>query len=166
MLFVGDNTAYSGSVVDTYPDNAKAFTYKLSGGSQRPTSRPVSKNITINVKGSKKIQLSASDVDNDSLSFRIIEKPAHGTLTATNEARSILVYHPDAGFSGDDSFRFVANDGTYDSSIHRVSLKIAADGGSESGSSESGGSLPIEWVVMLGMIVFWRRRKSAMSALL
>ena len=160
VLFVGDNTAYSGSVVDTYPDNAKAFTYKLSGGSQRPTSRPVSKNITINVKGSKKIQLSASDVDNDSLSFRIIEKPAHGTLTATNEARSILVYHPDAGFSGDDSFRFVANDGTYDSSVYQVSLKIAADSGGESGSSESGGSLPIEWVVMLGMIVFWRRRKS------
>ena len=160
ILFVGDNSAYSGSKVDNYPDNLKAFTYKLSGGSQRPTNRPQAKGMTVNAAGATTIRLSANDADNDAINFRVIEKPAHGSLTATNESRSVLVYHPDANFTGQDSFRFVANDGTYDSSVRLVRLKVTTGGGTPGSGSGGGGSFPLEWVIGLGFLSFMRRYRN------
>lgn len=69
------------------------------------------------------ITLTGTDADGDSLTYRVLGPPAHGTLTGTAPA---LVYTPAAGFRGGDSFAFVANDGKADSPQATVWMTVAA----------------------------------------
>lgn len=50
-----------------------------------------------------------SDPDGDPLTALVPEQPAHGTLSATGDGQ--LVYRPDPGFAGTDSFEYVLGDG-------------------------------------------------------
>ena len=68
------------------------------------------------------ITLSGDDPDGDLLRFTVTGEPAHGTLTG--EAPD-LVYTPDAGYPGPDSFTFVADDGTGPSLPATVSVSVA-----------------------------------------
>ncbi|MBI2513200.1 MAG: tandem-95 repeat protein, partial [Opitutae bacterium] len=70
----------------------------------------------------KAITLAGSDADNDALTFAVIEPPAHGALSGTPPS---LVYTPQQNFSGNDSFRFAASDGSLISAPATVSLHIA-----------------------------------------
>ena len=67
------------------------------------------------------VSLSGQDDDSDSLTFRVLTQPANGTLSGPVTA---LLYTADAGFSGTDSFTFVANDGTVDSAPATVTLQV------------------------------------------
>ena len=67
------------------------------------------------------ITLAAEDPDGDSLDFSVIENPAHGSLSS---AAPDLVYTPDNGFQGNDSFTFQADDGLLDSNVATVSLTV------------------------------------------
>jgi hypothetical protein len=50
-----------------------------------------------------------SDADNDALTFtRTAPEPQHGTATAAN---GVITYTPAAGYTGPDSFGYIANDG-------------------------------------------------------
>ncbi|MCD8483117.1 MAG: Ig-like domain-containing protein [Verrucomicrobia bacterium] len=66
------------------------------------------------------IVLTASDIDNDPLTFSIATQPDHGTLSGTPPA---LVYTPDAGFYGQDTFTFTAFDGEDSSAPATESLQ-------------------------------------------
>ena len=67
------------------------------------------------------ILLSGSDVDGNALTYRVATNPAHGTLSGTAPS---LTYAPTAGYTGPDSFTFVANDGVVDSTPATVSLTV------------------------------------------
>ncbi|NNF60478.1 MAG: tandem-95 repeat protein, partial [Gammaproteobacteria bacterium] len=69
------------------------------------------------------ITLTGSDADGDTLSFTVVTgpDPAKGTLSGTAPN---LTYTPLANFNGADSFTFVVNDGTADSSSVAVALTI------------------------------------------
>lgn len=67
------------------------------------------------------ITLIANDADNDPLIYTVIDNPAHGTLSGTAPD---LTYTPDAGFSGLDSFTFMAHDGTTDSNIATITIRV------------------------------------------
>lgn len=67
------------------------------------------------------ILLSASDMDGDALSYRIVGGPTKGTLTGTAPS---LTYTPSPNANGADSFSFVANDGKADSQAAAVSIII------------------------------------------
>ena len=69
------------------------------------------------------IVLSGSDIDGDSLSYRVVGQPTHGTLSGTGPN---LTYTPEADYFGADSFGFVVNDGTVDSVTATVSITITA----------------------------------------
>ena len=70
------------------------------------------------------IILQASDADNDTLTYRVLTQPKHGTLTGVAPA---LHYLPNLNYVGEDSFTFVVNDGTVDSKIATISMDITAD---------------------------------------
>ena len=57
------------------------------------------------------VTLSGSDVDGDSLTFAVVQQPAHGTLTGTAPN---LTYTPAANYNGPDSFTFKVSDGQVD----------------------------------------------------
>jgi hypothetical protein len=67
------------------------------------------------------IALGGHDVEGDALTFRVIGSPSHGALSG---AAPNLVYTPAAGFSGADSFSFVANDGAADSTAATVTIQV------------------------------------------
>ncbi len=69
------------------------------------------------------ITLQAADADGDRLTYRIITKPAHGTLT-NNAGGAKLVYLPAPGYVGADCFTFVAHDGTVDSNLAAVPITV------------------------------------------
>ena len=55
------------------------------------------------------VPLPATDVDGDSLTYSIVDQPAHGALSGSGASRT---YTPDPNYNGPDSFTFKANDGT------------------------------------------------------
>jgi uncharacterized repeat protein (TIGR01451 family) len=63
-----------------------------------------------------------TDLDDDSLTLRILTSPMHGSLV-TN-ASGTLRYSPDANYNGTDTFTYVANDGVADSQAVTVLLNI------------------------------------------
>ena len=74
------------------------------------------------VKGSAKvITLTGSDVDGDPLTYEIAIPTAHGTLSGTAPN---LTYTPATGYSGSDSFSFIANDGIFDSEAATIGITV------------------------------------------
>jgi hypothetical protein len=67
------------------------------------------------------ILLSGTDVDGDVLQFNITSFPSHGTLTGFVPN---LIYIPDEGFVGDDSFTFVVFDGIEESRPATLSIQV------------------------------------------
>ncbi|MEO7100839.1 MAG: tandem-95 repeat protein [Luteolibacter sp.] len=67
------------------------------------------------------INLLGSDPDADAMTYTVITQPQHGTLTGTAPA---LVYTPASNFNGIDSFSFIVNDGTTDSSPATAAIMV------------------------------------------
>ncbi|WP_291995607.1 tandem-95 repeat protein [Candidatus Accumulibacter sp. ACC003] len=62
------------------------------------------------------------DVDGDALSVLVVSPAAHGTLTRDDEQR--LIYTPDANWSGEDTFTYLADDGQARSAVATVRLVV------------------------------------------
>ncbi len=69
------------------------------------------------------VSVSASDVESASLSFVVSTPPSHGVVSGNGPD---FIYTPNPGFSGSDSFSFVANDGLSDSVPALVSIVVNA----------------------------------------
>jgi len=74
--------------------------------------------ITLDEDTSKTIIFAGTDVEGDALSYTITSQPTHGTISGNN------TYTPNANYFGSDSFGFVANDGTVDSTEATVNITI------------------------------------------
>ncbi|HYO55550.1 kelch repeat-containing protein [Archangium sp.] len=115
-----------------------SFTFKVNDGilqSQVVTvslwvmnSIPSAKSLSLQttVDTSVAVTLLASDADGDALTYTLVTQPAHGTLTGTPPA---LLYTPDSGFTGSDSFTYKAGDGTSSSRTVAVSLEVTDPSG-------------------------------------
>jgi len=67
------------------------------------------------------VLLTASDPDEDPLTYEIVAQPAHGTLSGTAPE---LTYTPSANYNGPDSFSYKVSDGTFESNVATVSITI------------------------------------------
>jgi peptidoglycan/xylan/chitin deacetylase (PgdA/CDA1 family) len=67
------------------------------------------------------IVLSATDADNQSLEYRVLNGPQNGSLSGTLPN---IVYSPNDNFSGQDNFTFLASDGIADSNTATVSILV------------------------------------------
>ena len=92
----------------------------LPFGSNNP---PIANNqaVTVNKNTQQAITLTATDSNNDPLTYTVLTQPAHGTLTGTAPN---LNYNPDTDYVGTDSFSFKADDGTVDSNAATVSITV------------------------------------------
>jgi hypothetical protein len=70
------------------------------------------------------ITLSGDDANGDSIAFDLVEAPLHGNLNGFEPATGSVIYTPDPGFSGFDSFTFQVNDGIADSDPATVMLSV------------------------------------------
>jgi len=83
----------------------------------------------------KTITLTASDADDDPLTFTVTSGPSHGGLdtttpaadcSAVNTCSAQVDYTPALNYNGPDSFDFKVNDGTVDSAPATVSITVVA----------------------------------------
>ena len=68
-----------------------------------------------------RVKLEGRDFDGDTITYRIVAKPKHGTLSGTAPN---LIYKSYTGYAGSDSFTYVANDGELDSEIATVNFDV------------------------------------------
>jgi hypothetical protein len=90
-----------------------------------PNTAPVATAQSVSVQSGQSlvITLSGTDADGDALTFSVVSGPAHGSLGGTAPT---LVYTPAGGFTGTDSFQFIANDGRDPSTAATVAINVLA----------------------------------------
>jgi VCBS repeat-containing protein len=71
-------------------------------------------------------RLSASDAEDDGLTYRIVGSAGKGSVTITNASTGAYTYTPNANANGADTFTFKANDGALDSSTATITVTIAS----------------------------------------
>jgi hypothetical protein len=79
--------------------------------------------VTTQEDKSVSITLVGNDPDGDSLSYRVIKGPSHGSLKGTAPK---LRYSPKVNFNGSDSFTFKVSDKTAESATATVSITVEA----------------------------------------
>src|SRR6185436_8346828 len=113
-----DASQISSAFGGTFNSNGQVL--HLPFGSNSP---PVANNQVVNVNKNtqKAITLTATDPNNDPLTYAIVTPPQNGTLSGTAPN---LTYNPNLNHVGKDSFTFKANDGTTESNVAGVSITI------------------------------------------
>lgn len=66
--------------------------------------------------------VTASDIEGARLTFRAVAQPNHGTLLL--DPNGGYTYTPATNFSGTDNFTFTANDGSFDSTVAKISITV------------------------------------------
>jgi hypothetical protein len=115
-----------------------SFTFKANDGSTDSNiaavyitiqnGQPVAnaQSVTVIKNTAKSITLSATDPNNDPLTYAIVTPPSHGVLSPSGTGGPSRTYTPTTDYVGPDSFAFKANDGTVDSNVATVSIAVAA----------------------------------------
>jgi hypothetical protein len=71
--------------------------------------------------------LSASDSENENITFSIISEPSHGMITNFSRNDGFVTYAPTPGYIGTDSFSFyVLDDHKQSSNVAKVSINVNA----------------------------------------
>jgi hypothetical protein len=106
-------------------------TINVTPANDRPVA--VSRSIWAFGHSGTAITLKGTDIDGDSLTFAVTRQPAHGTLSGTSPN---LVYTPTRGYTGADSFEFVAKDKSLTSAPGTISINVATGTNNEPSSQE------------------------------
>ncbi len=93
----------------------------IIGINDPPIATPQS--VETNVDTALPITLSGMDIENNPLTFSVESDPDHGILSGIAPD---LTYTPAAGYSGPDSFTFIANDGSVDSMPATISITVVS----------------------------------------
>jgi PKD repeat protein len=113
------------------------FTYKANDGTADSNTAtvtvtinavndaPVTENQTASTDEDTAVEitLTATDVENDNLTFTIVSDVSNGT---TSLSGATVTYTPTANFNGTDTFTFKANDGTDDSNTSTVTITVTS----------------------------------------
>ena len=79
---------------------------------------------TLTVNADQGVLANDTDTDDDSLTAAIVSQPDHGTVSFNTDGS--FTYTPTAGYHGDDTFTYKANDGTVDSAAATVTINVNA----------------------------------------
>ena len=106
-------------------DNATLHSYADNPVQSNMT--PVAQDQRIEtIKGvSERLVLKATDINGDPLSYTIVTPPSHGTFTGTGANR---IYTSGSTYQGSDYFTYKVNDGTVDSNLATVIIRIGSPG--------------------------------------
>ncbi|MGX9462715.1 Ig-like domain-containing protein, partial [Shewanella sp. A14] len=99
----------------------QAFSVNVNEVNSAPVASDTS--VALDEDGSLSISFSATDPDNDILSFEVLTQPTSGKL---DKHGSVWLYTPEADFNGEDSISFIAKDAELSSQPGLVSIKVKA----------------------------------------
>ncbi|MFH2130838.1 MAG: D-alanyl-D-alanine carboxypeptidase [bacterium] len=92
---------------------------KIEGRNDPP--RTTDTRLTVPEDGSIPFIMTASDPEENALTYRLLESPSHGTLSGTPPK---LTYTPHANFHGEDQLRFMASDGDLQSLPGTIKITV------------------------------------------
>ncbi|MAD89651.1 MAG: hypothetical protein CMK64_08115 [Pseudoalteromonas sp.] len=118
------NDTFTYTVADAAGAVSNEATVTMTINSVNDAPVATAQSVDLDEDGSLVITLAATDEENDDLSFSIATNVASGSLVQQTE--TTWLYTPNADFNGADSFTFIANDGTDDSSEATVSITVNA----------------------------------------
>ena len=115
-----------------YDDNPFRFT-----GGLAPNRSPVADDQALStLQGhALPITLTATDPDDDPLTFALTDAPRHGIVTGSG---SSVTYTPAADFSGVDTFAFTAGDGESTPDEGRITIEVTPPTNTGGGTGGSG----------------------------
>lgn len=117
----GDNATFTFKVNDgTLDSNIATVTLSVDNVNDPPVA--YSTCVTTNEDTPVQISLSATDADNDPLTYHIQRGPRHGSLGTISQNQ--VTYTPHADWHGTDTFTFYANDGQDDSNVANVTVIV------------------------------------------
>jgi hypothetical protein len=104
-------------------NNAILDSFTINKAANSP---PVANNQDIDViqNTATPITLTATDPDNNPLTYSIVSQPPNGSVTPTTPGGPARTYTPDTNHLGPDSFTFRANDGTVNSNTATVNIDV------------------------------------------
>ncbi|MEJ7641520.1 MAG: Ig-like domain-containing protein [Candidatus Nitrosocosmicus sp.] len=94
-----------------------------------------SQSVTTTANTPADITLRATDQDGNALTYAIASEPKSGEISGFDKATGALIYTPNEGFTGKDSFAFKASDGTQDSNTAQVAVTVIESQDSTRGNS-------------------------------
>lgn len=127
FALLADNSAYPGGTgLDIFPDDMFSsrtgyfgYTFYSETTNTVPVAQP--SNYAINTGESIDVELKGYDMDRDVLTYTVTSMPTKGTLSGTAPN---LVYMPDEGATGEDTFMFTVSDDQSSSSPASVTVMI------------------------------------------
>lgn len=144
--FVGD-TSFAYVANDGFVDSAIAWiSIKVKASNSKPVA--AASTLTANWNTGTAVALSGTDVDSDVLTFSVVKQPLNGVLSGTPPN---LVYVPNTGFKGADSFTFLANDGVLNSAVASVSITVVNPNNRAPASAAWAVSTPMKTAVPVGL---------------
>ena len=95
--------------------------------SQELNRAPISLNrsFTTAINVALPVNLTATDPDDDTLTYAIMASPSHGMLSGTPPN---LIFTPTDSYTGSDSFTYTANDGKVNSALATITVDIGVAG--------------------------------------
>ncbi|MGK7392936.1 MAG: Ig-like domain-containing protein, partial [Candidatus Cyclobacteriaceae bacterium M3_2C_046] len=102
--------------------NEATVTVNINPGNTAPVAENLE--LEINKNTSTKITFIGSDTDDDNITFSIVSPPEHGSLGSINMEDNTISYTPDSNYIGNDSFTYIASDGSLNSTQATVSIQI------------------------------------------
>ena len=124
IVFTNDGATLQGKYYLDSGSISDQFTIDKTIGNSSPVAN--SQSVAVTKDTSKPVTLTATDSNGDPLTYSVVTPPTHGTLSGTAPS---VIYTPQTGYTGPDSFTFKANDGTVDSNIATVSLIVTDSSG-------------------------------------
>jgi hypothetical protein len=93
---------------------------------------PIAEDQLLTMPGETDLEviMTATDADGDSLTYQVYNDPQNGYITENDsEDGSVLIYRPNSGFIGEDSFTFHASDNNYgQSQTATISITVTDSG--------------------------------------
>ncbi len=121
------NTNWNGTDIFTYKvrdgnsdSNTAVVTITVTSDNDAPNSNNITRTTTKDT--ALTIELSATDVEGNTLTYSIVSNPSNGALTGLNG--NTVNYTPSTSWTGNDSFTYKANDGELDSNISTVTIIV------------------------------------------
>ena len=101
--------------------NAGLAVYRREAG---PVCQPVG--VATGYGAAVTVPLACVDADGDAVTRAAVAGPAHGSLSAVNNAAGTVTYTPATGFHGTDTFTFAASDGLNSSVAATATVTVGA----------------------------------------
>lgn len=115
VVFVGTSTVWK----------TIAELQALASSNRAPTFSSPSQSFSTNEDTAKVVNVSATDADNDVLTYSVSTSAKHGTTSVSGGA---ITYTPSANYNGLDSFVVTASDGKGGTATQTINVTVLSDG--------------------------------------